>query len=168
VEDVWRRFPRIRRARARPRDLRAASLAPDARSSPSSDDDDDDDSAEDAAMELEGLRAQDLGRRVDAAETSRRMAMEAADALEGEIRERVSWETHESGVETRDVLENGARRADMERLLGRPATKADVDASMRIPAPERLRIVGGVDVERARRTGRDEYVARLTGTGGGY
>ena len=170
VEDVWRRVPRIRRARARPRDPRAAlSLAPDARSSPPpDDDDDDDDSAEEAAMELEGLRAEDLGRRVDAAETSRRMAMEAADALEGEIRERVSWETHESGVETRDVLENGARRADMERLLGRPATKADVDASMRIPAAERLRIVGGVDVERARRTGRDEYVARLTGTGEGY
>ena len=54
----------------------------------------------------------------------------------------------------------------MERLLGRPATKADVDASMRIPAPERLRIVGGVDVERARRTGRDEYVARLAETRG--
>ena len=163
VEDVWRRVPGIQGARPRPRHPRAASLAPDARASPSSDDDD---SVEDAATELEGLGAEDLVRRVDAAESSRRMAMKAADALEGEIRERFSWETRESGVETRDVLENGARRADMERLLGRPATKADVDASMRIPAPERLRIVGGVDVERARRTGRDEYVARLAETGG--
>ena len=163
VEDVWRCVPGIQGARPRPRHPRAASLAPDARASPSSDDDD---SVEDAATELEGLGAEDLVRRVDAAESSRRMAMKAADALEGEIRERFSWETRESGVETRDVLENGARRADMERLLGRPATKADVDASMRIPAPERLRIVGGVDVERARRTGRDEYVARLAETGG--
>lgn len=163
VEDVWRCVPGIQGARPRPRHPRAASLAPDARASPSSDDDD---SVEDAATELEGLGAEDLVRRVDAAESARRMAMKAADALEGEIRERFSWETRESGVETRDVLENGARRADMERLLGRPATKADVDASMRIPAPERLRIVGGVDVERARRTGRDEYVARLAETGG--
>ena len=53
------------------------------------------------------------------------------------------WDLHESNVETRDVLENGVRREDMERLLGREATKQDVEASMRIPPRERARIVGG-------------------------
>jgi len=53
------------------------------------------------------------------------------------------WDLHESNVETRDVLENGVRREDMERLLGREATKQDVEASMRIPRRERARIVGG-------------------------
>ena len=88
-------------------------------------------------------------------------AVEAMKGLELEIRDRRTWDHFESGVETRDVLENGVRRVDMERMLGRPATKADVDASMAIPAEERLRIVGGVDVDRAKITGRDEYVARL-------
>jgi len=53
------------------------------------------------------------------------------------------WDLHESNVETRDVLENGVRREDMERLLGREATKQDVEASMRIPTRERAKIVGG-------------------------
>ena len=88
-------------------------------------------------------------------------AVEAMKGLELEIRDRRTWDHFESGVETRDVLENGVRRVDMERMLGRPATKADVEASMAIPAEERLRIVGGVDVDRAKITGRDEYVARL-------
>ena len=37
--------------------------------------------------------------------------------LELEIRDRGRWDAHESGVETRDVLENGLRRADMELSL---------------------------------------------------
>jgi len=56
---------------------------------------------------------------------------------------RHNWDTYESNVETRDVLENGIRREDMERLLGREATKQDVEASMRIPLRERAKIVGG-------------------------
>ena len=97
------RVPGIQGARPRPRHPRAASPLSGRRARrPLSDDDD---SVEDAATELEGLGAEDLVRRVDAAESSRRMAMKAADALEGEIRERFSWETRESGVETRDVLE---------------------------------------------------------------
>jgi hypothetical protein len=55
----------------------------------------------------------------------------------------------------------GVRRADMERLLGRPVTKVDVDASLAIPAAERMRIVGGYDVQQARLTGAHEYVKRL-------
>jgi hypothetical protein len=86
--------------------------------------------------------------------------------LEIDIRDRGRWDAHESGVETRDVLENGVRRADMEKALGRPATKNDVDASMAIPAKERMRIVAGMDVEKARLTGRPEYVAMLPGANG--
>jgi hypothetical protein len=81
--------------------------------------------------------------------------------LEHEIRDRGRWDAHESGVETRDVLENGLRRADMERALGRPATKNDVEASMAIPAAERARVVAGVDVRKARLTGRPEYLEKL-------
>ena len=96
-------------------------------------------------------------RRVDAAESSRRMAMKAADALEGEIRERFSWETRESGViESPSSEESGRqRRRQHAPEVARRSTGelGHVDASMRIPAPERLRIVGGVDVERARRNG---------------
>ena len=60
-------------------------------------------------------------------------------------------------------MENGVRRFDMEKTLGRPATKLDVDASLRIPAKERMRIVAGADVEKARITGRPEYVKKLGG-----
>ena len=96
-------------------------------------------------------------RRARAREALTRMVRD----LEREIRDRGRWDTHESGVETRDVLENGLRRADMERALGRPATKNDVEASMAIPAAERARVVAGVDVRKARLTGRPEYLEKL-------
>lgn len=87
--------------------------------------------------------------------------VEGVKELRREVIDRRSWDVVESGVETRDVLENGVRRADMERLLGRPVTKADVDVSLAIPAAERMRIVGGYDVQQARLTGTHEYVKRL-------
>lgn len=87
--------------------------------------------------------------------------VEGVEELRREVIDRRSWDVVESGVETRDVLENGVRRADMERLLGRPVTKADVDVSLAIPAAERMRIVGGYDVRQARLTGTHEYVKRL-------
>ena len=71
-----------------------------------------------------------------------------------ELRERIEWDNIESGVETRDVLENGVRREHMENLLGRQVTKADVDASLKIPAKLRARLVGGYDIEASRRTGK--------------
>jgi len=88
-------------------------------------------------------------------------ALEGARELQREVEDRRSWDVAESGLETRDVLENGVRRADMERLLGRPVTKADVDTSLAIPAAARMRIVGGYDVQQARITGTHEYVKRL-------
>ena len=78
-------------------------------------------------------------------------------SIREELVSRVAWDEYESGVETRDVLENGVRRADMERLLGRGVTKADVDASMKMPERARAEIVGAYDVEASRRAGR--YIA---------
>ena len=75
-------------------------------------------------------------------------------SMHNELQQRWEWDTFESGVETRDVLENGVRRAHMERLLGRPATRADVDASLKLPERVRAKIVGGYDVERSKQAGK--------------
>ena len=80
-----------------------------------------------------------------------------------DVRERIEWDNIESGVETRDVLENGIRRKHMEKLLGREATKADVEASMKIPAKVRAKLVGGCDVEASRRTGK--YITDVAARG---
>lgn len=107
--------------------------------------------------DVEGLRSDELTVKID---ETRRAAAHADDVVRSMRREldaRVAWDEYESGVETRDVLENGVRRADMERLLGRGVTKADVDASMKMPERARAAIVGAYDVEASRRTGR--YIA---------
>jgi hypothetical protein len=49
--------------------------------------------------------------------------MEGARELEREVHDRLKWDHAESGLETRDVLDNGVRRVDMERIAGRPVTK---------------------------------------------
>ena len=81
--------------------------------------------------------------------------------LDQELDDRTRWDNAESGVETRDVLENGVRRVDMERMMGREVTKVDVDASLKIPDADRMRIVGGHDVEQSRLNGRQEYKGQL-------
>jgi len=107
--------------------------------------------------DVEGLGSDELAVKIE--ETRREIS--TADDVVASIREelvsRVAWDEYESGVETRDVLENGVRRADMERLLGRGVTKADVDASMKMPERARAEIVGAYDVEASRRAGR--YIA---------
>ena len=115
----------------------------------------------DALDDLEGLDADGLAGEARSARARAEALTRMVRDLEREIRDRGRWDTHESGVETRDVLENGLRRADMERALGRPATKNDVEASMAIPAAERARVVAGVDVRKARLTGRPEYLEKL-------
>ena len=115
----------------------------------------------DSLDDLIGLDVDGLSGAARAARARRDAARTMVKDLELLIRERGLWDAHESGVETRDVLENGLRRADMERALGRPASKQDIDASMAIPAAERARVVAGLDVEKARLTGRPEYVDRL-------
>ena len=91
--------------------------------------------------DVEGLGSDELAVKIE--ETRREIS--TADDVVASIREelvsRVAWDEYESGVETRDVLENGVRRADMERLLGRGVTKADVDASMKMPERARAEIV---------------------------
>ena len=115
----------------------------------------------DALDDLEGLDADGLAGEARSARARAEALTRMVRDLELEIRDRGRWDAHESGVETRDVLENGLRRADMERALGRPATKNDVEASMAIPAAERARVVAGVDVRKARLTGRPEYLEKL-------
>ena len=80
----------------------------------------------DALDDLEGLDADGLAGEARLARARAEALTRMVRDLEREIRDRGRWDTHESGVETRDVLENGLRRADMERALGRPATKNDV------------------------------------------
>ena len=115
----------------------------------------------DALDDLEGLDVEGLASEAREARARAEALTRVVRDLEREIGERGRWDAHESGVETRDVLENGLRRADMERALGRPATKGDVDASMAIPAAERARVVAGIDVEKARLTGRPAYLGKL-------
>merc|ERR1712003_523180 len=55
--------------------------------------------------------------------------------------DKLRWENLESGIETRDTLENGVRREIMEERLGREVTKEDVDASMKIPLSLRHEII---------------------------
>ena len=115
----------------------------------------------DALDDLEGLDVEGLAREAREARAHAEALTSMVRDLEREIGDRGRWDAHESGVETRDVLENGLRRADMERALGRPATKADIDASMAIPAAARARVVAGIDVEKARLTGRPAYLGKL-------
>ena len=111
--------------------------------------------------DLEGLDVEGLAREAREARAHAEALTSMVRDLERDIGDRGRWDAHESGVETRDVLENGLRRADMERALGRPATKADIDASMAIPAAARARVVAGIDVEKARLTGRPAYLGKL-------
>ena len=71
------------------------------------------------------------------------LAREVQKSAIKDMHVRQRWDNYESNCETRDVLENGVRRSNMERLLGREATKADIDLSMKLPLRERAMIVGG-------------------------
>eukprot|EP00873_Tetraselmis_striata_P004914 jgi/Tetstr1/425178/TSEL_015639.t1 len=58
-----------------------------------------------------------------------------------DVQSSVSWECYESGLETRDVLSNGERKADMEELLGRKVASREFEWEANLPAPERLRLM---------------------------
>ena len=107
--------------------------------------------------DVEGLGSDELAVKIEETRREISMADDVVASIREELVSRVAWDEYESGVETRDVLENGVRRADMERLLGRGVTKADVDASMKMPERARAEIVGAYDVEASRRAGR--YIA---------
>jgi hypothetical protein len=51
------------------------------------------------------------------------------------------WEHYESGVETRDVLANGERKAFMEAVLGREVKNKEVEWEADLPAKERLQLM---------------------------
>lgn len=69
------------------------------------------------------------------------VAEDGARAVSNDLRDTRQLERYESGRETRDVLENGERRALMEARLGREVTKADVEAELGLPWEERRRRV---------------------------
>lgn len=107
--------------------------------------------------DIEGCDASEIEQKAAETYTQLEICRTILSAMSAELQERVMWENYESGVETRDVLENGVRREHMEYLLGRPATKADVDASLRLPDRLRSKLVGGYDVERSKAHGK--YIA---------
>jgi len=107
--------------------------------------------------DIAGLDAREIDAAIARVRNEAAIARVVLRSMFDELRGRVEWDNLESGVETRDVLENGVRREHMEKLLGREVTKADVDASLKIPARIRAKIVGGYDVEASRMTGR--YIA---------
>lgn len=107
--------------------------------------------------DIEGCDASEIEQKAAETYTQLEICRTILSAMSAELQERVMWENYESGVETRDVLENGVRREHMEYLLGRPATKADVDASLRLPDRLRAKLVGGYDVERSKAHGK--YIA---------
>ena len=55
------------------------------------------------------------------------MAREACQAMEADLAASTAWARFESGHETRDVLQNGERRAHMEARYGRKVELADVE-----------------------------------------
>ena len=59
------------------------------------------------------------------------------------------------------MLENGVRRVDMEAILGRRAEKEDVDKTLEIPLVERMKLVGGYDVEQMKQDGTFVALPRL-------
>jgi hypothetical protein len=104
--------------------------------------------------DLEGCDAANLDAKAEETVDEIKTAAELSESIGKQLEERMLWESFESGVETRDMLENGVRRADMERLLGRPATKRDVEDSMCIPDKLRAKLIAGYDVEKSRERGR--------------
>ena len=112
---------------------------------------------------MEDCDAEDLKSKITETQGQLALAQAVLRAMHEELQERVRWDSHESGVETRDVLENGVRREHMERLLGRGATKADVEASLKLPDRIRAKLVGGYDVDRCRKTGK--YIAATADRG---
>lgn len=104
--------------------------------------------------DLEGCDAANLDAKAEETVDEIKTAAELSESIGKQLEERMLWESFESGVETRDMLENGVRRADMERLLGRPATKRDVEDSMCIPDKVRAKLIAGYDVEKSRERGR--------------
>ena len=51
-----------------------------------------------------------------------------------------SWETLDSGIETRDVLENGERKGVMQAILGKKVKAEDVAWENGLPYAERLKL----------------------------
>ena len=111
--------------------------------------------------DLEGKTSSELLADLGVTQRACLRAQESANAMHDEITQRYELDRYESGVETRDVLENGVRRVDMEAILGRRAEKEDVDKTLEIPLVERMKLVGGYDVEQMKQDGTFVALPRL-------
>ena len=67
------------------------------------------------------------------------MAREACRAMEADLAASAAWARFESGHETRDVLQNGERRAHMEARYGRKVELADVEYEAGLACDQRRR-----------------------------
>jgi len=86
--------------------------------------------AEDADIgrALDGMTAAELEAFLAETARLRDLARASLREMQQDAKSTADWEVFESGFETRDVLENGERRAHMEARLGRKAELQDVTA----------------------------------------
>ena len=78
----------------------------------------------------------------------RALARRACEEIKRDLNASGAWDLVESGFETRDVLENGERRAHMEARVGRAVTLEDVRGEMARPAHERrARMLEGIAID---------------------
>mmetsp|Transcript_10432 Transcript_10432/g.34309 ORF Transcript_10432/g.34309 Transcript_10432/m.34309 type:complete len:533 (-) Transcript_10432:44-1642(-) len=89
-----------------------------------------------------GLTRAAISRKLTEAMRLHRMATDAEAEMKEDVYDRRRFDTFESGFETRDVMENGVRRAHMTARLGRTVAREDIEDSMKIPFLDRPRAIG--------------------------
>ncbi|KAK3268535.1 hypothetical protein CYMTET_22972 [Cymbomonas tetramitiformis] len=94
------------------------------------------------ASNLLGLTLSQLRQKITDLASMCQVEEEAVEGTRRDIHNRHQWDTYESGHETRDMLENGVRRAHMEARLGRIAGREDIQKSLQIPFHLRPKVIG--------------------------
>ena len=91
----------------------------------------------DFAAEVEGLEESTLAVALEEGERLLTSMREGLEEMRADLRSTREWETFNSGRETRDVLQNGERRAHMEARYGREVRLGDVDYEKGLPWEKR-------------------------------
>ena len=94
----------------------------------------------DFAAGLEGLEGPALVAAVEEGEALLASMREGLEEMRRDLRSTREWETFDSGRETRDVLQNGERRAHMEARYGRKVRNGDVDYEQGLPWDKRRQL----------------------------
>jgi len=94
----------------------------------------------DFAAGLEGLEGSALVAAVKEGEALLASMREGLEEMRRDLRSTREWETFDSGRETRDVLQNGERRAHMEARYGRKVRNGDVDYEQGLPWDKRRQL----------------------------